>query len=113
MSYFKYKAIHTLRVNIKSLQEESRIIRKEILRCRDPEIKGVLNYHRIYNVRNESRITQLALSFVKGKKFKDIEPNSKSQPDWNRLYNKIKKHYHIKDSDVKQWIEEAKQSFNT
>lgn len=112
MTYFQKKAIHTLRVNIKSLQEESRIIRKEIRICKDKDIRSALHFHRINRVRSEARITQLAMGFVKGKTFADIEKKSKTQPDWGRLFNKIKTHYYASGKEIDKWIEEAKQSFN-
>jgi len=103
----KQRATHTLRVNIKSLANESKIIRKETKKCKDSIIKGVLNFHRVETVRKESRITQLAYAAIRGIPYSKIEPNPKSQPDWKKVESKIKKHTHyMYNCDV--WINEAK-----
>lgn len=88
------KAIY-LKVKAKSLMEEARIIREEERKLKkipwekrrneykyswgshftDP-ING-LNLHRKWDVRNEARATHLARAFLKGKKYKQVEPKCK------------------------------------
>lgn len=64
------------RVKIKSLAEESRIIRLEERRCvgvkRDYD-RGVLHWHRVGLLRAEQRATLLAYAFVRGVPYKVIE----------------------------------------
>lgn len=58
-----------LKVKTKSLAEEARIIR-------GLERKygfDSLAYHRVWDVRNESRATHLATAFLKGKAYKTVE----------------------------------------
>lgn len=62
-----------LRIKVKNLAEEARIIRKEEGRFRGME-KWDLQNHRTWNVRNECRATQLALAFMKGKPYSKVEP---------------------------------------
>jgi hypothetical protein len=64
------------RVKIKSLMEESRIIRKEEKRCvgvKRDEDRGCLRWHRVGIVRDEQRATLLALAFLRGVPYRVIE----------------------------------------
>lgn len=70
-----------LKVKVKSLTEEARIIR-QLERC-PIDVYCELHNHRVWNVRNEARATQLAVAFMKGKKYKTIEPICK---DDRKLY---------------------------
>lgn len=67
-----------LKVKIKSLAEEARIIRKEESRAKTPELKQSLKYHRKWDVRNEARATLVAYGYLRGKKLCEIEPNMKN-----------------------------------
>jgi hypothetical protein len=84
-----------LKVKAKSLAEEARIIRKEEQKVKripwdrrrnsykyfgrtvftDP-VDGLVN-HRKWDVRNEARATHLARAFMKGQKYKQVEPHCK------------------------------------
>lgn len=70
-----YKA--KLRVKIKSLAEEARIIRHEERKlqregCSDWAI-GSVHAHRVCNVRRESRATQWAYAFMRGVPYRAVE----------------------------------------
>lgn len=67
-----------LKVKIKSLAEEARIIRKEESRARTPELKQSLKHHRKWDVRNEARATLVAYGYLRGKKLCEIEPKMKN-----------------------------------
>lgn len=62
-----------LKIKAKHLATEPAIIRHE-----EGKIQGwqrnVFQFHRIWDVRNEARATQLAIAFLKGKDIKDCEP---------------------------------------
>jgi hypothetical protein len=73
-----------LRVKIKSLAEESRIIRKEELRTHGP-IRESLYLHRVGIVRTEARHSQLAFGIIQGKTLEQMEPNAKSKPNTARV----------------------------
>ena len=79
-----------LKVKIKTLAEESRIIRKEELKARNmarsnrafqdaikaegaSELRYSLHYHRVVTVRKEARASQLAYGYLRGKKYSEIE----------------------------------------
>ncbi len=81
-----------LKVKIKSLGEEARIIRKETKRTRCISIKEGLYRHRIDTVRPEARHTHLAYGFIRGRTFKQIENKSKVAPDWKRVRKMVEKY---------------------
>ncbi len=76
-----------LKVKIKSLAEEARIIRKA-------EKKGVrresLRFHRISVVRDEARHSQLAYAFVRGRTYAATE-QSASAPEWKKVEAMVEK----------------------
>ena len=73
MEYDKRKvSFLKLKVKVKSLAEESKIIRK--LEVTPVDVYYELHNHRVWDVRNEARATQLTVAFMKGKKYKTIEP---------------------------------------
>lgn len=111
-NYTKRKAIHTLRVNIKSLSYESRIIREEIQKARDPDIKNSLYLHKIRNVREESRTTQLAMAAIKGIPYCQIEKYARQAPDWKRILTKCNKHAtSMVNSCILRWTEDGQKYF--
>ena len=68
-----------LKVKIKSLAEESRIIRHAERRLKGGALRDELHLHRVVVVRNESRRTQLAYALVRGRrqqfwKPQDVDP---------------------------------------
>lgn len=76
-----------LRVNVKSLAEEARIIRKEFNRTK----LQALDSHRRCRVRQEARYAQLALAFVRGCKYRSVEANARQLPDEMTLIGKLKR----------------------
>lgn len=62
-----------LRVKLKSLAAESKIIRKEELRTWGP-IREELYKHRTHDVRLEARATHIAYGLLRGKTRDEIEP---------------------------------------
>ena len=72
------KSIYRLRVNIKSLAEESRIIRHEMSKTTDVEYLNDLRWHKVDRVRKEARLAQLALAFIKGRSYKSVEAHTKN-----------------------------------
>lgn len=69
-----------LKVKAKSLAEEARIIRREESKFHGMD-KWDLQNHRKYDVRNEARATQLAIAFLKGRNYLDVE--YRGIRDWN------------------------------
>lgn len=62
-----------LKVKIKSLAEEARIIRLEEHRAKG-DLREQLYLHRVINVRQEARATQWAYAIIRGKSRAQIEP---------------------------------------
>ena len=70
-----------LRVKLKSLAEEARIIRREESRTRG-QLREELRDHRIKVVRYEARATHLAYGFIRGLTIEQMEP--KSTMPWHK-----------------------------
>lgn len=75
----KVAAIHKLRVNVKSLAAEAKIIRQECRRC------GILyeyelTRHRTGRLREEARVAQLAIAFARGRTYRSAEKHTKDPP---------------------------------
>jgi hypothetical protein len=97
-----------LRVKVKSLAAEARIIRAEEKRVlyRKPRTfrgrtvwagkPGQLHHelwdHRVNFLRAEARATHVAYGLLRGKTLDQIEPKSKSKPDWERVNAMLKKY---------------------
>ncbi len=65
-----------LRVKIKSLAAEARIIRKEERRAGGGYIQQELWLHRTRDVRGEARATLLAYGFIRGRTLQQMERNT-------------------------------------
>lgn len=80
-----------LRVKLKSLAAEARIIRREERRT-----SGVLQhelwFHRIKVVRSEARCTHLAYGFIRGRTLDQMESKSDSPPNWDKVRAMLKKY---------------------
>lgn len=81
-----------LKVKIKSLAEEARIIRKETKRARAISIKNGLALHRKGVVRHEARHTHLAYCFLRGREYREIEHKAHEAPDWAKVRKMIEKY---------------------
>jgi len=102
LKYYEFKSydegidmrheIKFLKVKLKSLAEEARIIRKEELRTFDNELREKLYLHRTWTVRIEARATLLAYCFLRGKSYLDVEQSSHSIPNWDKVEAMIKKY---------------------
>jgi len=80
-----------LRVKIKSLAEEAKIIRKEEGKTFG-QLREELYLHRIGIVRNEARHAHLAYGFIRGRTYEQMEANAKSAPDWDHVKRLVKKY---------------------
>jgi len=82
-----------LRVKLKTLAAESLIIKREMLRFRhDSPYKVSLHLHRVHDVREEARATNIAYGFLNGLAYADIEQSSYEEPKWNRVAAMVKKY---------------------
>lgn len=81
-----------LKVKIKSLAAEARIIRQETKRAKSLSIKNGLYRHRIDVVRVEARHTQLAYGFLRGRTYQQIEHKAQVEPNWAKVRKMIEKY---------------------
>lgn len=99
----KVAAIHRLRVNVKSLAAEARIIRREERRCGSQYV-WTLQDHRRRNVREESRYAGLALAFVRGQEYQSVESKVIHPVDSARLSKKLRGFYSTTDAKICEWL---------
>jgi hypothetical protein len=87
-----------LKIKIKSLAAESKIIRAETKKA--PKwLKGHLHHHRVMDVRIESRYAQLAYAFLRNVDYSQVEYNAKKAVNWEKLRDTVNRfswcHYDI------------------
>lgn len=95
-----------LRVKLKSLAEEARIIRLEELRAikaKEYDLQGALRYHRITKVRQAARETLLAYQFLRGIPYLAVEKPNSSKPDWKAVLAMVKKYGKGDAKDLENW----------
>ena len=84
-----------LKIKIKSLAEEARIIRKEEIKAKfrkDNNLRESLYEHRTWSVRRAARNTQIAYGYIRGKSYRQIENKANSEPDWKSVYDMVRKY---------------------
>lgn len=99
--------IEYLRVKIKSLASEARIIRQEELQFpkgqRDNATYHGLHAHRTGIVRDEARASLLAYGYLRGMPYLRMEAKCYLEPDWAKVL-KIASRFSTVDPDVfKLW----------
>lgn len=89
-----------LKVKLKSLAAEAKIIRKE--EKRNQRLSLELRLHRVYNVRREARLTLLAYAFIRGRTYKSVEATVRQghEPNWTRVKEMIIKYGRSFDPDI-------------
>jgi hypothetical protein len=80
-----------LRVKVKSLAVEARIIRKEELRTTG-ELREELYLHRIKDVRFAARHAHLAYGIIRGRTIEQMERTSKTPPSKGEIERLLKKY---------------------
>lgn len=88
-----------LKIKIKSLAEEARIIRFEEQQAKkygNFTLLNDLHWHRVVKVRKEARATLLAYQYLRGKTFKYCEPNCRNTKaiDWDAVERMISRYGH-------------------
>jgi hypothetical protein len=97
-------AIHQMRVNIKSLAAEARIIRQEESRC-GLAYREMLTLHRKMSLRHEARYAQLALAFLRKRAYKTVEKSCYVPVNPLELFQKIKRKLSsVTQEEVKNWL---------
>jgi len=85
-----------LRVKLKNLVQEARLIRREEHRARAGQLRDELAFHRRTIVRWASRETHLAYGFVRGRSLIQMENNCERKdwaaPDWAAITKMVKRY---------------------
>ncbi len=104
-----------LKVKVKSLAEEAKIIRLETKRAKQGYIKRGLYDHRMCVVRPEARHTHLAYGFLRGRECRQIEQKAHTAPDWKKVRRMVEKYGsyywwwdHEEDKSYKEKVADAK-----
>lgn len=79
-----------LKVKVKSLAEEAKIIRKE--EKRNKELRNGLAAHRKGVVRYEARHSQLAYGFLRGLPYEKLEHKDSAKVDWDKVKKMVDKY---------------------
>lgn len=88
-SLFKFPANRIyIKVKIKSLAEEARIIRSEEHKAKYDSTREGLHAHRVIQVREEARASLLAYGYLRGLSLSQVEKNSYPSFTRNRVYNR-------------------------
>jgi hypothetical protein len=103
-----------LKIKLKSLAEEARIIRREELIAKkrgDYSTLNSLHNHRVLVVRPAARSTHLAYSFLRGRNYRDVERMCYHQPNFAEVFRMVKKYggWAQKEDDLKGWFATALQ----
>lgn len=101
---FKENHQSYLKVKIKSLSAESKIIRLEEKRARSTTLREGLYLHRVKDVRNESRAAQLAYAYLRGVPLKVVEPKATRDCDVDRRATNIVKKFGTSADGFKTWL---------
>lgn len=99
------KAVY-LKVKIKSLAAESKIIRREERRARDEEIRNGLTNHRRQDVRSEQRATLIAYGLMAGKAYSSIERTRLTSPSLVRVRDMLLKYSDFSPAEIQTRLEE-------
>ena len=100
-----------LKVKIKSLTAEAKIIRLEEQRANPKtDMRANLLHHRRHVVRPETRASLLAYGFLRGREYKQIEQTRRTEPDWKRVQKMIEKYGSGDQRDLMQQFSEWKEA---
>lgn len=80
-----------LRIKIKSLAEEAKLIRREERRTFG-QLRNELHLHRTGIVRYEARHTHIAYGLLRGRSIDQIEPRAKEPPNMGKVEAMLKKY---------------------
>ncbi len=97
-----------LKVKVKHLAEEARIIRKEEQRNYG-DTRDWLYLHRIHGVRPECRATHIAYAFAKGRALREIEKYPEYIPStvWARVAKMVKLYSDKSTKEYTNWIDSS------
>jgi len=95
-----------LKVKVKSLAAEARIIRHEEAKARkwkNTTLRVSLAGHRRGIVRSAARHTHLAYGFLRGRPYRTMEAKCAIKPDWKRVQTMVEKYGADYDHGNESW----------
>ena len=81
--------LFALKIKVKSLTAEARIIRSQELKLKGKNwghLASPLQGHRRGSLRAEARDTHIAYGYLKGRTYRQMEDNPKTEPNWENVY---------------------------
>jgi len=82
-----------LKIKLKSLAAEARIIRREERKQPgDSDARTGLHHHRVIDVRRETRAACLAYGFLRRRPYRLMEAKCHERPDWKRVQQLAEKY---------------------
>jgi len=84
-----------LKIKVKSLAAESRIIRAQELKLKGKNwcsLANPLRNHRRGPLRAEARDTHIAYGYLKGRTYRQMEDNPETEPNWVNVARMVKKY---------------------
>lgn len=93
-----------LKVKIKSLAEEAKIIRREEALAKTPEERLKLAVHRRGVVRYEQRHTLLAYAYIRGIPYRVVESNCHEQPNTYKVARMVEKYGEYDGAALQEWF---------
>lgn len=112
-----------LKVKLKSLAAEAKIIRaeeKKAKKYKNQELLSGLEWHRKDVVRSAARHTLLAYAFIRGVPYKKVEAKCEKAPDLKRIMSMVQKygpmswkisHFNPDNKDANTWHSSAREAY--
>ena len=96
-----------LKVKLKALAAEARIIREEETKTRG-QLRNDLHAHRVVVVRGECRATHLAYGFLRGRTYHQMERTCRTKPDWEKVKRMVRRYGNWQQLDeLENWKQAA------
>lgn len=95
-----------LKIKLKSLAAEARIIRAQELKTRgtrNNHLREELYLHRIGVVRRAARETHLAYGYIRGRSYCALERECRCPPDWKAVGKMVEKYAPEKVGEFDAW----------
>ena len=100
-----------LKIKVRSIMAESQIIRHQVSKLGGKNWRHLappLHEHRRGPLRSEARDTHIAYGFLKGRSYRQIEDEPKTEPDWGNIMRMVKRYgSHEFITTLDTWRQEA------
>jgi len=102
-------AVHRIRIQVKTLAAQQRFARHEMRKIKDPGLRDILLW-RTRPIRKAARMAQLASAFLRGKKYRETENNSRERVSVfclrQQINNCLIHTMYVTEKDVEKWLNE-------